>query len=40
MQGELRLFAQGFGPIEVRPRDRIIIRPEGHGLVIEREVPA
>lgn len=38
--GELRLFVQGFGPIEVKPRDKIILRPEGLGVVLERELPA
>ncbi len=36
-RGELRILAEGFDPIELMPRDRIILRPEGHGVVIERE---
>jgi len=36
-QGELRILAEGFDPIEVKPRDRIILRPEAQGVVIERE---
>jgi hypothetical protein len=33
----LRILAEGFDPIELMPRDRIILRPEGHGVAIERE---
>jgi hypothetical protein len=33
---ELRVLAEGFDPIEVRARDRIILRPEGQSVVIER----
>src|SRR5262249_19831166 len=36
-KGELRILAEGFDPIEVKRRDKIILRPEGHGVVIERE---
>jgi hypothetical protein len=36
-QDELRILAEGFDPIEVMPRDRIILRAEGQGVVIERE---
>ncbi len=35
MQGELRILTEGFDPIEVMLRDRIILRPEGHGVVLE-----
>ncbi len=35
-RGELRILAEGFDPIEVMPHDRIIIRPEGQGVVLER----
>jgi len=36
-QGELRILAEGFDPIEVMPRDRIILRSECRGVVIQRE---
>ena len=36
-KGELRILAESFDPIEVKRRDKIILRPEGHGVVIERE---
>jgi hypothetical protein len=36
-QDELRFLTEGFDPIEVMPRDRIIRRAEGQGVVIERE---
>jgi hypothetical protein len=39
-RGELRILAEGFDPIEVRPRDRIILRPKGAGVVIERKTDA
>lgn len=34
--GELRILVDGFDPIAVMPPASIIIRPEGHGVVIER----
>jgi hypothetical protein len=36
-RNELRVLADGFDPIEVKPRDQIILRVEGQGLVVERE---
>jgi hypothetical protein len=36
-KGELRVLVDGFDPITVTPSARIILRPEGSGVVIERE---
>jgi hypothetical protein len=36
--GELRVLVDGFDPITVAPSARVILRPEGHGVVIEREI--
>jgi hypothetical protein len=35
--GELRVLVDGFDPITVTPSARVILRPEGGGVVIERE---
>jgi hypothetical protein len=35
--GELQILVDGFDPIELAHAQRIIVRPEGHGVVIERE---
>jgi hypothetical protein len=36
-EGELRVIVEGFDPITVTAPGRIILRPEGYGVVIERE---
>ena len=35
--GALRIIIDGFDPIPIAPASRIIVRPEGHGVVLERE---
>ncbi len=35
--GTLGIRVEGFDPIAVTAAQRIILRPEGHGLVLERE---
>jgi hypothetical protein len=35
--GELRIVAEGFDSIEIATHQRLVLRPEGHGMVIERE---
>jgi hypothetical protein len=35
--GELRILAEGFDPIELAPHHRLVLRPEGFGVVLERE---
>jgi hypothetical protein len=35
--GELRVVVEGFDPIELAPHHRLVLRPEGFGVVLERE---
>ena len=35
--GELRVVVEGFDPINVAPHQRLVLRPEGYGVVVERE---
>jgi hypothetical protein len=35
--GELRIVVEGFDPIDVRPAEKIVLRPDEHAVVIERE---
>jgi hypothetical protein len=35
--GALRLLVRSFDPIPVPPSGRLILRSQGHGVVIERE---
>jgi hypothetical protein len=35
--GELRVVAEGFDPVELATHQRLVLRSEGHGVVIERE---
>ena len=35
--GHLRVVVEGFDPVELAPDQRLVLRPEGHGLVVERE---
>jgi hypothetical protein len=34
--GELGIVIEGFDPITVSPQQRIVIRPEGRGVVVDR----
>ena len=38
--GAPRIEIDGFDPIAVTPGQRIVLRPEGHGVVLERETLA
>jgi hypothetical protein len=33
----IKIWVEGFDPIVVTAAQRLILRPEGHGVVIERE---
>ena len=35
--GALRVLVRSLDPISVPPSGRLILRPEGHGVVVERE---
>jgi hypothetical protein len=35
--GHLRVVVEGFDPVELAPDQRLVLRPQGHGLVVERE---
>jgi hypothetical protein len=37
VMGEVRIVVKGFDPIDVRSAEAIVLRPEEHAVVIERE---
>ena len=35
--GHVRIVVDGFDPIELAPDQRLLLRPEGYGVILERE---
>ncbi len=35
--GHVRIVVEGFDPIELAPHQRLVLRPEGYGVVFDRE---
>jgi hypothetical protein len=35
--GQVRVVAEGFDPIDIATHQRLVLRPEGYGVVLDRE---